>query len=151
MSAHLGRACECRLVLVRAPVCHMSRCRHMAVSVHVLVCVCVCGCVPGCIRLCVCSQRWVSWVTYVCSALVSMSPLCMCRSVCVCLAASVCACVMTCLCVCCCAHVLVCACASPGAATSDSCRASWASPCAPLTAVFYHHLPRKGAQEDGDK
>lgn len=25
------------------------------------------------------------------------------------------------------------------------------SPRAPLTAVFYHHLPRKGAQEDGDK
>lgn len=25
------------------------------------------------------------------------------------------------------------------------------APRAPLTAVFYHHLPRKGAQEDGDK
>jgi hypothetical protein len=50
-----------------------------------------------------------------------------------------------------CAHVLLWVCAFPGAASLPAAGPARSSPRAPLTAVFYHHLLRKGAQEDGDK
>lgn len=102
---------------------------------------------------CVCSAVWghvIVIAEYVCMCV--HPPLagvvlcvCVCKSLCMSFGGG-------CVCVCHCAHVLLCVCTSPGAATSDSCRASRERPPAPpLTAVFYHHLPGKGAQEDGDK
>lgn len=140
--------------------CHMSRCWHVSLSitVHVLVYVCACWVCPwACVILCVCSQLGCHWA-YMC--VISHSLLCTCHCVCVrllsgtgCLCLHLSARVLVCLCVCVRVAVPMCCyvCVCPGAATSNSCRASQGQPSAPLAAVFYHHLPRKGAQEDGDK
>lgn len=148
MSKYLGWACERRLVL-SVHVCHMGRCWHVSITVHMLVYVCAFGCVPGHLSDYVhsCGCYWV----YMC--VVSI-----CKRVCVCVcgcwhvwywvsvSASVCTYVDMSVCACHCMSVPPLVLPPPTAAGPAG-----DSPRAPLTAVFYHHLPRKGAQEDGDK
>lgn len=122
------------------------------VYVHASVSLCMC-------RTMCTSQLWVSLGIYVSLGICKHVAVCTCHCVCACVrllarpVPCVCVCARTSLrprvgvpvCVCRFAHVLLCVCASPGAATSDSCRASRGQPPRPPHCCLLSSFATKGS------